>query len=126
MSATPLTDILKRQTAALERSVPLLQERIGAYTVATIRETWPDVGGRWPYATGRSSAGWVHASGEGVSVRISNDVDHHRYTEYGYTRQGPKTAQSYEGVDYSAAAVASIEPDIALILTDVIGRAFTA
>lgn len=122
-----LTDTLKRQTAALERAVPALNEHIGAYTVATIRETWPDVGGRWPYATGRSSAGWVHASlGEGVSVRVSNDVGHHRYTEYGYTRQGPYTAQSYRDVDYSAAAVASIDADLALIISDAVGRAFNA
>jgi len=120
MSSTPLTDLVRRQIRALEAAIPGMQERIGIYAVATIRETWPDVGGRWPYATGRSSAGWLHASGQGTSVRVSNDVDHHRYTEYGYTRLGPRTARSYEGVDYSADAMASIEGDIGEIINDTV------
>lgn len=124
--STPLSDLLRRQRDALERAIPVWQRRVGEYSVATIRETWPDVGGRWPYATGESSAGWVHAGGEGASVRISNEVDHHRYTEYGYTRQGPYTARSYDGVDYSAAAMQSIETDLAVILSDIIQEATRA
>ena len=121
-----LSEVLRRQIAALEAATPRLQQHVGEYAVATIKETWPDVGGRWPYATGASIAGWLHAPGENGSVRISNDVDHHRYTEYGYTRYGRGTARSYEGIDYSHGAMESIEGDIYQIIADYIGRALNA
>lgn len=122
--STPLTDMLRRQTAALERAREQWQREAGEQVVATIRETWPDVGGRWPYATGESIAGWVHAPGRGADVRVSNDVTHHMYTESGYTFRGPYTARSYRGEDYSATAVLNVEPALAQLLTDLIGGAY--